>query len=138
MIVKKIFCILPAALLLLAAQCNNSGNSVNTHSNKQAGEEPQPQQTENTFKSIDTIPGTTPELPGMNGDTVKVYYDFIKHDLDSFNRLIEKNPENGEYYQRRGDVRVSAGDYSGACEDYKKAKSLGIKNMQTLIEKNCK
>ena len=79
---------------------------------------------------------TNLHLPGP--DTAKVYHDYIKDHIDSLTRLIEQNPKEPEYYLRRGDLKISKGDNAGGCEDYRKAKSLGSKNMESLLDKNCK
>ena len=54
-----------------------------------------------------------------------------------FNDLIKENPEDGSYYYNRAIVREMLRDEMGACDDWNKALSLGIKEAQNHIE-NCK
>ncbi|MDZ4844323.1 MAG: hypothetical protein SH857_02110 [Chitinophagales bacterium] len=124
-----------ASCILLFAKCNQE---VNKETKENGAKQPEVTQQNNSAGSADTARPMDTAMFKTGSDTVKVYHDYIKDHLDSLTRLIAQEPQNGEYYLRRGDLRIAKGNNAGGCEDYNKAKSLGIKNIQSLLDKNCK
>ena len=58
--------------------------------------------------------------------------------LDDLNTAIQIKPYNQFLYTRRAFFRKEFGDYSGACEDAKRAIKLGAENSDAMIKEYCK
>jgi tetratricopeptide (TPR) repeat protein len=63
-----------------------------------------------------------------------------KYDLaiPDYTKAIELNANDMDSYVNRGSARYNANDTKGACEDWKKAKELGSKDVDEMITKFCK
>ena len=57
--------------------------------------------------------------------------------LDDYNKAISLDSEYGYAFLNRGITKEMMRDAAGACEDWKKAASLGINNAETYSV-NCK
>ena len=57
---------------------------------------------------------------------MKDYYGAIS----DFNKVIEIDPKDAKAYNNRGISKSNIGDKKGACDDYKKAISLGSKGTE--------
>jgi tetratricopeptide (TPR) repeat protein len=58
--------------------------------------------------------------------------------LNDLNTAIQIKPYNQFLYTRRAFFRKEFGDYSGACEDAKRAIKLGAENPDAMIKEYCK
>lgn len=57
--------------------------------------------------------------------------------IESFNTLLEVNPNHGGGYFNRGMAKARLRDLDAACIDWKKAKELGIQDAILLVESQC-
>lgn len=62
----------------------------------------------------------------------------FKKAIQSFTKAIELNSENGKSYYQRGMCHARLRDMESACLDWTKAKELGIKEVEMLVETQCK
>lgn len=58
--------------------------------------------------------------------------------LQDFNKAIEINSDYSDAYLGRGTSKYNLKDYEGACNDWRKASSLGNTQATVQIEKYCK
>ena len=61
-----------------------------------------------------------------------------KSALADYSEALTRDPENAAYYLNRGVARIMGKDKDGACEDWRKAVSLGHAGGQQYISKYCK
>lgn len=57
--------------------------------------------------------------------------------IESFDRLLELYPEHGNGYFNRGMAKARLQDVDAACEDWIKAKNLGVKEAEPLVQNQC-
>ena len=57
--------------------------------------------------------------------------------ISEFNKAIKINPKDGSLYWGRGIAKWFIDDMKGACSDWRKASSLGIKETGKLSKENC-
>ena len=57
--------------------------------------------------------------------------------ISEFNKAIKINPKDGNLYWGRGIAKIIIDDMKGACSDWRKASSLGIKETGKLFKENC-
>ena len=115
-------CVTILALSVLFAQCNKSAAPVGE---KQKTEDAGTPAAEKKFESI--------QRSDAIADTAS-----FKIKIEELSDAIKADPENPHNYAARGDLKKFLGDVEGACADWKKAKELGLKNLEVAIEKNCK
>jgi tetratricopeptide (TPR) repeat protein len=63
----------------------------------------------------------------------------LKHQeaLTDFDRAIQLSPGEAEYYSERGVAKLNLDDKSGACQDWKKAASMGSEVARELAYEYC-
>lgn len=61
-----------------------------------------------------------------------------KIDLEKLDNIILKDPKNSEAFYKRGIIKYKKSDFEGACNDWKKANSLGNLEANEYIEKHCR
>lgn len=61
-----------------------------------------------------------------------------KEAIPMFDLAIKLNPNGANYYNNRGLAKNTVGDRAGACEDWRKALSMGFTQAQQLLDQNCK
>jgi tetratricopeptide (TPR) repeat protein len=73
-------------------------------------------------------------------DLAVIYYekDDLEKSLEYADKTIKLDQEHSDAYLIRGEVKVVLKKKEEACEDFKKAKSLGDKTAQESIKKYCK
>jgi len=90
------------------------------------------------IQGYDSITG----VPFPNPKMIMVDTTFFLLQIDSLTRFIESEPEDRQQvaaaYSMRGDLRSFLRDFPNACSDWKKAKSLGYREVKSLYEKYCK
>ena len=70
---------------------------------------------------------------GYDKAEAKDYYGAIA----DFTKAIEINPNDASAYYNRSITKENLGDINGACEDAKKAISLGKKETGNWVSENC-
>jgi tetratricopeptide (TPR) repeat protein len=58
--------------------------------------------------------------------------------VSDYNQVVTMDPNNGGAYYIRGNAKASLLDRNGACEDWKKAESLGFEDSNGYIRDLCK
>lgn len=69
---------------------------------------------------------------------VKAHLKKYEEAIEDFTKAIEINPNFAMAYYNRGGVKNLTGDTDGACNDWRKALSLGLKDVLYFINQNCK
>lgn len=64
---------------------------------------------------------------------MKDYYGAV----GDYTKAIEINPNDGGSYRNRGIAKNEIGDMKGACEDWRKAASLGESDTAKWVEDYC-
>ncbi len=69
-----------------------------------------------------------------------VYANIQKFDMaiKDYNIAINLKPDDAGTYLNRGSARFKKNDIAGACDDWKKSKSLGNKNADLQLSKHCR
>jgi tetratricopeptide (TPR) repeat protein len=57
--------------------------------------------------------------------------------IKTLNQAIAINPNHAAIYYNRGIAYERIQDYQNACKDWKKAKELGMKNLEKIIQTDC-
>lgn len=57
--------------------------------------------------------------------------------ISDYNKAIELNPNYADAYNNRSIAKESIGDLNGACEDARKAISLGNESSVKWVSDNC-
>lgn len=73
----------------------------------------------------------------LNLGNSRLMNDDVDGAISDFDKLIALNPKSADGYLNRGYAKF-IGKRPGICDDWKKALSLGQKQAEALIEKNCK
>lgn len=60
-----------------------------------------------------------------------------KSGVKSFNEVLDAQPANGQAYYNRGMCHARMRIMDKACEDWRKAKELGVKDAELLVETQC-
>jgi tetratricopeptide (TPR) repeat protein len=71
------------------------------------------------------------------GVTLSLFFENDNQALDAFSMAISLNPNAGEAYYYRGNVKLVLKDTIGACSDWRKALDLGITEATVFIDENC-
>jgi len=68
------------------------------------------------------------------------YYDLEKYSnaISDYTKAININPNYAEAYNNRGNAYCNSGNRKKACEDWRKAYSLGITDIKELVDEFCK
>lgn len=69
---------------------------------------------------------------------VKVILKDIDGAINDYDKAIEIDPKNGLFYASRGGFKFFSDLKKEGCEDFQKAKQLGFRDAQALINKFCK
>jgi len=138
---KTPFIILYSLLILLSAQTECNKNSpVSSTTEKSADMVDSAERRPHSELIIDTVKNFNPDTlrTPMELSLVKVDTTFFLHQIDSLTKHIEANPDDAKAYLARGDIKSWIKDYEGACSDWKKAVSLGLKEANSILEKFCR
>jgi hypothetical protein len=88
-----------------------------------------------------TDPATRPIFDSIHypaAEAVRIDTNSFRIKIAELSKTIEADSVNAQAFAARGDLKNFSGDVKGACDDWKKAKDLGMKNMDEIIRKNCK
>ena len=61
-----------------------------------------------------------------------------KEAINSYDKAIQIDPDFTRAFYNRGNAKFESKDLPGACSDWQRAKALGHKTADTMIEKHCK
>lgn len=61
----------------------------------------------------------------------------VEEAMDRYDDALRENPDLGEAYLFRGALKVSQKKTGAACEDFRKAKSLGVKEAEEALGSYC-
>ena len=61
----------------------------------------------------------------------------VEEAMDLYNDALRENPDLGEAYLFRGALQVSQKNTRSACEDFRKAQSMGVSGAEEALSKYC-